>query len=54
MPKMKTHTGAKKRFKRTANGKYKFQRTHKRHLRQGGYVDHAQHHQVEALLPYGT
>jgi large subunit ribosomal protein L35 len=66
MPKMKTHTGAKKRFKRTATGKFKFAHTHKRHLltgrsqkrkrhlRSGAYVDHAQHHQIEALLPYGT
>jgi large subunit ribosomal protein L35 len=66
MPKMKTHTGAKKRFKRTATGKFKFAHTHKRHLltgrsqkrkrhaRGGAYVDHAQHHQIEALLPSGT
>lgn len=32
MPKMKTHSGAKKRFKRTATGKFKFKRAGKRHL----------------------
>jgi len=32
MPKVKTHSGAKKRFKRTATGKFKFRRVFKRHL----------------------
>jgi len=66
MPKMKTHSSAKKRFKRTANGKFKFAHTfkrhlltgrstkRKRHLRSPAYVSHAQHHQIEALLPYAT
>jgi large subunit ribosomal protein L35 len=31
MPKMKTHSGAKKRFKVTASGKVKFQQSGKRH-----------------------
>lgn len=31
MPKLKTHSGAKKRFKVTANGKVKYQQTGKRH-----------------------
>jgi large subunit ribosomal protein L35 len=31
MPKMKTKSGAKKRFKLTATGKVKFQRVGKRH-----------------------
>lgn len=31
MPKIKTHSGAKKRFKKTANG-FKFKRANKRHL----------------------
>jgi large subunit ribosomal protein L35 len=64
MPKVKTHSGAKKRFKRTASGKFKFQRVFKRHLltgrsqkrkrqlRQAGYVPDAHHHQIEVLLPY--
>ncbi len=32
MPKMKTHSGAKKRFKLTAKGKVKFQRAKTRHM----------------------
>ena len=35
MPKVKTHSGAKKRFKRTASGKFKFARVFKRHLLTG-------------------
>jgi len=64
MPKVKTHSGAKKRFKRTASGKFKFQRVNKRHLltnrgkkrkrqlRRAGYVPPAHHHQIDVLLPY--
>jgi large subunit ribosomal protein L35 len=66
MPKMKTHSGAKKRFRQTASGKFKHQsvfRRHlltgrrtkrKRHLRAGSYVNKAHQHQIEALLPYGN
>ena len=66
MPKMKTNTAAKKRFKRTAKGKFKFQKSFKRHLlsnrttkrkrhaRAAGYVHESQQHQIEALLPYGA
>ena len=32
MPKQKTHSGAKKRFKTTGSGKLLFQRAGKRHL----------------------
>jgi len=32
MPKMKTKSGAKKRFRVTASGKVKFKPSHKRHL----------------------
>jgi len=65
MPKMKSHSGAKKRFKRTASGKFKYQKVFKRHLmsnrahkrkrqlRRPGYVSDVQQHQIEALLPYG-
>ena len=35
MPKVKTHSGAKKRFKRTASGKFKFAHVFKRHLLTG-------------------
>ena len=31
MPKIKTHSGAKKRFNVTGSGKVKFQHTNKRH-----------------------
>lgn len=66
MPKVKTHSGAKKRFKQTATGKFKYQsvyRRHlltnrstkrKRHLRANNYVCAAQQHQIAAMLPYGT
>ena len=65
MPKVKTHSGAKKRFARTASGKFKFGRAFKRHLltgrsqkrkrqlRHGAYVNAAHHHQIAVLLPYG-
>ena len=64
MPKVKTHSGAKKRFKRTATGKFKYQSPFRRHLltgrtkkrkrqlRRGAYVGPAQHHQIAAMLPY--
>ena len=32
MPKLKTHSGAKKRFKLTATGKVKFKRAKMRHI----------------------
>jgi large subunit ribosomal protein L35 len=32
MPKMKTHSGTKKRFRVTGSGKIMRERTHKRHL----------------------
>ncbi len=32
MPKIKSHSGAKKRFRRTANGKWKHPRAGRRHL----------------------
>ena len=35
MPKLKTHTGAKKRFKVTKNGQIKRARAYKSHLRNG-------------------
>jgi large subunit ribosomal protein L35 len=64
MPKVKTHSGAKKRFKRTATGKFKFAHVFKRHLltgrtkkrkrqaRNAAYVPDAHHHQIALLLPY--
>lgn len=35
MPKNKTHSGAKKRFKLTGSGKVTHERTNKRHLLEG-------------------
>ena len=32
MPKMKTHSGAAKRFKRTASGKLRFRRSNRAHI----------------------
>ena len=64
MPKMKSHSGAKKRFKKTASGKFKYQHAMKRHLltrrphkrkrqaRAGAYVGPEHHHQIKVLLPY--
>lgn len=66
MPKMKSHSGAKKRFIQTATGRFKYQRINKRHLLTGrsqkrkrhlrlaGYVGPQHHHQIAKLLPYGV
>ena len=63
MPKMKTHRGAAKRFKKTGGGKFKrFQAfaghklgkksaNRKRHLRQSTLVSPADQKRVERLLP---
>ncbi|WP_305907323.1 50S ribosomal protein L35 [Methylomarinum sp. Ch1-1] len=32
MPKMKSHSGAGKRFKRTGNGNFKCNQSHRRHI----------------------
>ena len=64
MPKMKTHRGAAKRFKKTGTGKLK--RAHafkshiltkksakrKRNLRKTGYGSTAQEKAMKKLLPY--
>lgn len=64
MPKQKTHTGAKKRFGLTKNGKVK--RAHanmshktakkserrKRALRKGGYADKTNVPTLKKLIPY--
>ena len=64
MPKMKSHSGAKKRFKMTGTGKVK--RGHqgkshilskkstkrKRRLRTGTYVSATQEKTVKTLIPY--
>ena len=62
MPKMKTHSGAKKRFRFTANGKLKRAKQNKNHilnkkptkrtrmLRQGGYVDETQAKTISNMM----
>ena len=62
MPKMTTHSGAKKRFRFTANGKLKRAKQNKNHilnkkptkrtrkLRQGGYVDKAQEKTIAGMM----
>jgi large subunit ribosomal protein L35 len=63
MPKIKTHSGAKKRFKKTASGKIKFKRSGARHLlvaksekrvrklKQNAYIDAGMEKKVNRLLP---
>jgi large subunit ribosomal protein L35 len=64
MPKMKTHRGAAKRFKKTASGKIKRSKAYashllgskspkrKRKLRQAGLVSTEENKRVSLLIPY--
>ncbi len=64
MPKMKTHRGAAKRFKKTGTGKLKRAKAFKSHiltkkttkrtrnLRKTGYVSASQEKVMKKLLPY--
>ena len=64
MPKMKTHKGASKRFKKTGSGKIKRAKAFKRHiltkksaktkrnLRQSALVSDTQEKTIKMLLPY--
>jgi len=64
MPKLKTHSASKKRFKITANGKVKCShawRSHrlvskatkaKKHHRLGAYVSAANEATIKKLIPY--
>ena len=64
MPKMKSHSGAKKRFKKTSSGKYKRKKAGKRHIltkktsrrkRKLGKpttVDKTREKDIEQMLPY--
>jgi large subunit ribosomal protein L35 len=64
MPKMKTHRGAAKRFRKTGTGKLKRAKAFKSHiltkkssktkrnLRKAGYVSKAQIKVMKKLLPY--
>lgn len=65
MPKLKSHSGAKKRFKKTGSGKYRrgqAQRRHiltskaskvKRKLRMPSMVAKSDEAMLQRLLPYG-
>lgn len=62
MPKMKTHKGAQKRFKKTGNGKIKRNHAYtshlfrnksekqKRNLRQSATVSQADHKRIDKLI----
>jgi large subunit ribosomal protein L35 len=64
MPKMKSHKGASKRFKKTAGGKVKRGHSHLRHiltskdtkrkrkLRHGSMVDPADAPKIKRMIPY--
>lgn len=64
MPKMKTHRGAAKRFKKTGSGKFKRAKAFKSHiltkkssktkrnLRKSGLVSETQEKTIKKLLPY--
>lgn len=64
MPKQKSHSGAKKRFKVTKSGLVKKNKQNKNHiltkkdtkrkrrLRKGGYVNEAQAATIKSMLPY--
>jgi len=64
MPKLKTHTGAKKRFKLTAKGKIKRNKAYKSHLltgksskrtrglRKATLVSDGEYDKMKRLLPY--
>lgn len=64
MPKLKTHSGAKKRFKKTASGKIKRKKSggrhlllgksnpRKRRLKESAYIHETQQSRLERLLPY--
>ena len=64
MPKQKTHSGAKKRFKLTKNGMVKYQKTNRRHRltqkatkrkrinRAAGYTGSANTATVKQIIPY--
>jgi len=64
MPKMKTHSASKKRFKKTSKGKIKRSKAFRRHhawaktskqgrqLRGGAYLHAADESNIKRLLPY--
>jgi large subunit ribosomal protein L35 len=64
MPKLKTHRGAAKRFKKTASGKFKRAKAYKSHiltkkapgrkrgLAQSTVASKADHKRIKEMLPY--
>ncbi len=64
MPKMKTHSGCKKRFSKNSAGKIKRSKAYRRHhawartakqtrdLRSGTYFTSADHKNISVLMPY--
>ena len=64
MPKLKSHSGAKKRFNLTKTGKVKVAKAYKSHiltkkptkrtrkLRQGGYADPTKEATIRKMIPY--
>ena len=66
MPKMKTHSGAKKRFRSTGTGKLKFKKPGQRHLltgmkskkgrslRKSGIVDSTDMTRMKKFMPYSA
>ena len=65
MPKMKTHSGAKKRFNKTGNGKIKVKKAGGRHntgnkpekqmrrVRENAYISPSMEFRINRLLPNG-
>ena len=52
MPKLKTHRGAAKRFKKTGTGKIMRAKAFKRHMRGTEQVSDADAPKLERMLPY--
>ncbi|MBY0353488.1 50S ribosomal protein L35 [Candidatus Babeliales bacterium] len=64
MPKVKSHSASKKRFKRTGGGKIKRSKAYKRHhawakspkqgrnLRGSAYMSKSDHANISILIPY--
>ncbi len=63
--KLKSHSGAKKRLKKTASGRYKVKKSGGRHLLEhkgkrrkrrivaNGYIHETMEHRMVRMLPYG-
>ncbi|MCI4625482.1 MAG: 50S ribosomal protein L35 [Candidatus Magnetoovum sp. WYHC-5] len=64
MPKLKTHRGAEKRFRKTSSGKIKRNKAYRRHilshksakrkrgLRSAAFVSDSEQKNISALIPY--